>query len=157
MKASKEALVGLMAAIDHRLHRDASAWVLNSAGKSTGFAARAGRLRRVEATLVPDPAGSPFERIRLQIDPARASFDAASLARALRESAPAIWTMGHEIAKGALLFELVPLDDDEVGAILYRLSALLGEVSASGDPRPAVHPRLAPVVHFDAANRRHRP
>ncbi|MGW8330081.1 aminotransferase class V-fold PLP-dependent enzyme [Streptomyces sp. NPDC055897] len=125
MKASKEAVIGVLAAIEARQELDMTAWRRQQADKVADFVVRAGALRGVAATSVPDPTGLPFERARLDVDPAVAGMDAAALVTALRVGAPSIWVMPGRPDAEELFLELVALEPAEIDAVLVRLSELL--------------------------------
>jgi L-seryl-tRNA(Ser) seleniumtransferase len=125
MKASKEAIIGVLAAIDQRTAMDLEGWPRMQADKVSDFVRRAGVLPGIRATAVADPAGMPFPRAHLQVESTRADKNAAALAEALKSGTPAIWVMGHGLARGELILELVPLEAEECNAILARLAALL--------------------------------
>ena len=124
MKATKEALVGVLAALAERRHLDLGDWSARQERKVADFVARANRIPGLRAALVPDPSGMPFPRACIAVDPA-ASPNAAALAKALQEGTPPIWLMDHEADEGRLILELVPLDDREIAAILARLEVLV--------------------------------
>jgi L-seryl-tRNA(Ser) seleniumtransferase len=125
MKATKEAILGAIAALDERRGLDLATWSAAQTKKAERFAARAGRLPGIAARVVPDPTGLPFPRVSLAVDAAAAGGDARALSEALRSGTPAVWLMDHAAARGELLLELVPLGEAELDAILARLSALL--------------------------------
>jgi L-seryl-tRNA(Ser) seleniumtransferase len=125
MKPTKEAIIGALAALAERGDLDLAAWSRVQAEKVARFVARAGALRGVRAAAIADPTGLPFPRAEVAVDPVAAGMDAAALAQALRAGTPSIWTMGHGLARGCLLLELVPLNDAEIETILARLEAVL--------------------------------
>ena len=125
MKATKEAVVGVLAALQERRQLDLAQWSATQQRKLAGFIERAARLPGVEVGAVPDPTGLPFARACLSLRPGGATCDAMALARQLRAGTPSIWLMDHEAASGRLFLELVPLADDEIDLILDRLAALL--------------------------------
>ncbi|MFI6475361.1 aminotransferase class V-fold PLP-dependent enzyme [Streptomyces sp. NPDC050516] len=125
MKASKEAVIGVLAALEARQELDMAAWRQQQADKVADFVARAGALRGVTAESVPDPTGLPFERAGLEVDPAVSGMDAAALGTALRAGSPSIWVMSGREGREELLLELVPLAPAEIDAILARLGELL--------------------------------
>ncbi len=124
MKASKEAIAGVLAAVAERQAKNAAAWSVGQERKVTIFLKRAGWLRGVVARAVADPTGLPFSRAALQLG-SGASIDAEGLARALKAGEPSIWVMDQDAAVGVLTFELVQLTDDEIDVVLTRLSELL--------------------------------
>jgi len=125
MKPSKEAILGLLAAIEERETVDLAAWSRDQDAKLARFLARVEGLAGVSAAGVADPAGMPFARAELTIDPARAGQDATNLADTLAAGDPAIWVMRHELAAGRIILELVPLDDGEIETIAGRIAAEL--------------------------------
>ncbi|MGW7291750.1 aminotransferase class V-fold PLP-dependent enzyme [Streptomyces xiamenensis] len=125
MKAGKEAVVGVLAALEARRALDVEAWAREQADKVARFVERAGSLRGITATPVADPTGLPFPRAGIRVDPVRAGMDAGALATALRRGSPPVWVMSDQQDAGDLVLELVPLADGEVDAILSRLAALL--------------------------------
>lgn len=125
MKASKEAVVGVLAAIEARQELDLAVWRQQQADKVADFVERAGAVPGITASSVPDPTGLPFARARLVVDPAVAAMDSAALDAALRAGSPSIWAMPGRRDAEELLFELVPLTPDEIDVILARLAELL--------------------------------
>lgn len=125
MKPSKEAIVGLLVAIDERRALDAASWAREQAGKVAGFIERCTGLAGVSARARPDPSGMAFERVHLRIEPAIAGTDATRLAAMLADGAPSIKVMTHGLAKDEIILELVPLAPAEVDAIILRLAELL--------------------------------
>ncbi len=124
MKASKEALVGVLAALEEREALDLPAWQAEQARKVDWFVAQAGGIPGIVASVTPDTSGLPFSRVRLQVGPSHRLASAATLAAALRQGAPSIWVMDHAAADGHVLLELVSLRDDEMGEIILKLLAL---------------------------------
>lgn len=119
MKASKEAIAGVLAAIEEREALDPAAWMTEQERKLARFLEGATSLPGMCAETEPDPTGLPFARARLRMEPARA----VALAQALRSGDPSIWSIDQGAASGDVVFELVPLQDDEIDAILARLRA----------------------------------
>ncbi|MEO8527075.1 MAG: hypothetical protein ABI460_20265, partial [Caldimonas sp.] len=121
MKATKEGIVGVLAALEERRLLDVDAWRSEQDRKVRWFVDAARELRGITASSSPDPTGLPFSRVVLRIDPAVHGQGASSLARALREGRPAIWLMEHAVAQECLMLELVPLTDGEMKIIIDRL------------------------------------
>jgi L-seryl-tRNA(Ser) seleniumtransferase len=125
MKASKEAIIGALVALEERQRLDLAAWRKTQDAKVSGLVARANALPGIAARAVPDPAGMPFARAHLRVDPARAGRDAKTLAQELKGGTPSIWVMTHGLDAGELILELVPLTDAEIDTILLRLRDIL--------------------------------
>jgi L-seryl-tRNA(Ser) seleniumtransferase len=124
MKPTKEAVVGVLAALQERRSLDLDRWAANQQSKVAAFVKQAARIGGLHATMVPDSTGLPFSRACLIVDPVGVDWSAAALARHLRDGDPPIWLMDHEAGEGRLFLELVPLDEGEVREILRRLAAL---------------------------------
>jgi uncharacterized pyridoxal phosphate-dependent enzyme len=124
MKATKEGIFGVLAALEERQRWDETAWRDEQARKVDGFVAAAGTLPGVAARAVADPTGLPFSRAHLAIGP-REGMTAASLAASLRAGSPAIWVMDQSSRDGEIALELVALKDAEIVCILARLAELL--------------------------------
>jgi uncharacterized pyridoxal phosphate-dependent enzyme len=125
MKATKEALLGCLAAIEQREQLSVSAWQAEQDAKVAFFVEGAARLPGLRAVAVPDPAGLPFSRAVLSVDPATAGRTAATLLQELRAGSPSVWVMGHQAGQGRLALEFVPLRHDEIVRILARLQQIL--------------------------------
>jgi len=122
MKAGKEAIVGVLAALQVRAALDLSAWREEQRRKVEGFVDALAPIPGLRAEAVPDPAGMPFSRVVVSVgEPALPGWTAQWLAGRLRDATPSIRVMEHALAHGQLVLELVPLRDDELGAIVRAL------------------------------------
>jgi seryl-tRNA(Sec) selenium transferase len=124
MKATKEALVGVLAALEERERLDLPAWQAEQARKVAWFVAQVSGLPGIEADAQPDSSGLPFPRVRLQVASTHRFASATALAAALRQGDPSIWVLDQAAAEGYLLLELVALRDDELRDIVDRLATL---------------------------------
>lgn len=125
MKASKEAIVGLLACIEERENLDLDAWREIQTAKVTDFVQRSGDIPGLSTYSEADPTGLPFSRAYLSVDAAVTALDASILAVALRSGSPSIWVIDSEISDGKLGFELVHATTSEIEAILKRLADLV--------------------------------
>jgi len=124
MKASKEGILGALAALDERQTLDLLQWRDRQARKVSDFAHRANRIPGISARAVPDRAGMPISRVHLHIDPARVGQSAGAVAETLRAGDPSIRVMEDDAENGVLALELVPLDSAELDTIIERLDEL---------------------------------
>jgi len=124
MKATKEAIVGVLAALEERQTLDLDAWRAEQDRKLRWFLDHTKSIAGIDTRALPDPAGMPFSRAGLQVDPSHPLKTAPALASALQQGEPSIWVMDHLAAQGQLVLELVPLDQDELQEIVERLTAL---------------------------------
>lgn len=125
MKATKEAIIGVLVTLDERADLDLAEWCLMQSRKLSDFIDRANEIASITAWPVADPAGMPFSRTHLQVDEKQACMNAPSLVAALKAGTPSIWVMEDKLADGEIVFELVQTSEDEIEIILARLSNLL--------------------------------
>ena len=69
MKPTKEAVVGVLAALQERRSLDLDEWTANQHSKVAAFVKQAARIGGLRATTVPDSTGLPFSRVCLTVDP----------------------------------------------------------------------------------------
>ncbi|MFK4088303.1 aminotransferase class V-fold PLP-dependent enzyme [Kribbella sp. NPDC020789] len=119
MKPTKEAIIGLIAALEEWQARDRMKWEADQLTKVTDFADAAGRIPGVTAAVVPDPTGLQISRVVLTVP------DAHRVATELEAGRPPIYVMTDRLADDQLTLELVPLNKEEIATILARLWALL--------------------------------
>jgi L-seryl-tRNA(Ser) seleniumtransferase len=125
MKLSKEAIVGVLAAIEERQRLDLPGWREAEDRKVSAFVARAGRIKGIAARCEADPAGMPFSRACLRIHTEHPALDAKALVNALKSGSPSSWVMEHRLADAELVLELVQVSEGELERILRRLSELM--------------------------------
>lgn len=130
MKASKEAVCGVLAAISERRKMDIAAWRDSQQEKANLFVRQANKLPGIKASLQADPAGMPFSRVHLAVENNGAGLSAESLAARLRLGQPSIWVMTHALSKGQIILELVPLNNNELELIISCLSEILAPISS---------------------------
>ncbi len=123
MKASKEAIVGVLAALEERERLDIVAWKRAQDRKVHRLLELLHPSQRVQVGAVDDPVGMPFQRVALAF--AGGASVAKAVARQLKAGRPSIWTMEHALAQGVLQLELVGLKDEEVRHLATRLNAEL--------------------------------
>jgi L-seryl-tRNA(Ser) seleniumtransferase len=131
MKPSKEAIAGVLAALEEREQLDLPRWRASQRVKVAHFIGQANTIPGIRASEAPDPSGMPFSRISLEVSPAGRRWDAVALAAALRDGTPSIRTMDRAATQGRILLELVPLEDDELQAILDRIAAIASELDGT--------------------------
>lgn len=127
MKASKEALLGVLQAIAEREQLDSGAWFALQDEKVRCFIAAFTGINDVTARAVADPAGMPMSRVHLSITSVSARLNASALAKVLKGGSPSIWVMEHLLAENQLVLELTMLDAAEIDQVASRITALLGQ------------------------------
>ncbi|WP_439588752.1 hypothetical protein [Hydrogenophaga sp.] len=127
MKASKEAIVGVLAALEERDRLDGTAWKLLQQRKVDLLLDLLQPCQGVQSQAENDPVGMPFQRVRLTI--AGGAGAAREIVRRLKAGRPSIWVMEHGLAEGILRLELVGLHESEVRHLAHELTAALDEPS----------------------------
>jgi seryl-tRNA(Sec) selenium transferase len=125
MKATKESIVGVLAAIEEREKLNLYQWQRLQDQKITDFVERANTFSGVKARTEQDPTGLPFSRVQMKIDSNETSLNARLLANKLRSGSPSIWVMDQNAEEGEIGLELVQATKNEIEAIFSRLSLLL--------------------------------
>ena len=100
MKASKESMLGVLAAIEERVSLSLEEWEKAQEGKVNRFVERANAISGLSAQAEPDPTGLPFERVSLAIDASLSRYNAKTLASKLKSGKPSIWIMDQNAAEG---------------------------------------------------------
>jgi uncharacterized pyridoxal phosphate-dependent enzyme len=126
MKPTKEATVGVLAALEEWHAMDRAKWEADQAAKVAAFVHAAGELPGLTAEVLPDPTGLPLSRVLLTVS---GGIDATTLAAELEHGTPPIYVSTAQSLEGQLILELVPLDSDELEIILTRLAM---ELQATG-------------------------
>ena len=125
MKAGKEAVIGAIAALQHRRTENRYEWIAGQTAKAEDFAQQLNALPGVHAELVDDPVGNPFARVRAWIDREICGSTASAVAKLLAEGDPLISVQDHDDANRALMFEILALTADELIEIHRRLADIL--------------------------------
>ena len=125
MKATKESIIGVLAAIYERENLNLIDWQKIQGQKVSSFIERANTYIGVNAGAEADPTGLPFSRVRFSIDSELATIDAKTLVSKLKMGFPSIWVMDQNVDNGAFDLELIQITDNEIDIIFSRLSKLL--------------------------------
>lgn len=125
MKASKEAIAGILASVEEREHLVLDTWREMQDVKVAHFVQRSGEMRGISSYSEADPTGLPFSRAYLIVDAAVTGLDASTLAIALKSGQPSIWANDTEVSDGKIGFELVQIANSEIEVILTRLFDIL--------------------------------
>ncbi|WP_394747437.1 aminotransferase class V-fold PLP-dependent enzyme [Spongiimicrobium salis] len=122
MKATKEVIVGVLAAIEARQQLDLPEWQQEQGQKVADFVTKVGDIPGLQATAVKDPTGLPFSRVCITVDNTQATITTAELAQRLKTGNPQIWVLHTEQENKPLFFELVGLDTADITTILEKLT-----------------------------------
>ena len=125
MKPSKEAIVGVLAALEERQAQDQVAWKKKQDEKVVLAAALLHKCPGIEVTIDPDPSGMPFQRVRVRC--LKGEGMARAVVQALKAGSPSIWVMEHQLGQGAMQLELVALSEEEVRQVVDAIGSALGD------------------------------
>ena len=125
MKPTKEALAGVIAAIDLREHVSMESWRPAQQRRLDAVQAASLAWPGVTAAREPDPQGNGFDRLWLTVDADVAGVDAAGLAQRLRDGDPVVAVAPHRVARGQIGLELSGVDDAETQALCRLIGAAL--------------------------------
>lgn len=122
MKATKEAIIGVISAIDERLNLDLDKWKKEQDDKLVSFIDNINKIAGLKAISIPDYTGLPFSRACLSVDESISKVTTCELSKLLKSNSPQIWTIDNECKNNRLIFEILPLTVDELKIILERLT-----------------------------------
>jgi len=125
MKASKEAILGVLAALEQRDQRDGLSWSNEQESKVIDFVQCANCINGIQARILDDPTGLPFVRAGLKIDADSPRKTAIELVSALKSGKPSIWVMDDKVDDDEIGLELVQVTNGEIKVVLDRLTELL--------------------------------
>jgi L-seryl-tRNA(Ser) seleniumtransferase len=127
MKPSKEALAGVMAAVDAREKDDTQGRQPLELEKVRVVLAAASSWRGIVAVVEPDPVAHEVQRIWLRVDERSAGMPAHALARGLLDGEIAIATAPHRLDRGEIGLELSGATLDEVHVLCKQIQTLLAK------------------------------
>lgn len=127
MKPSKEAIVGVLAALEERQAMDPVVWRQQQDQKVAKAVAMLGACPDIQATAEPDPVGMPFQRVRTRI--LKGAAAARAVALTLKAGSPSIWVMEHQLDQGVIMLELVALSEEEVQQLVEAIGSALATLA----------------------------
>ncbi|RYF35799.1 MAG: hypothetical protein EOO25_21975 [Comamonadaceae bacterium] len=125
MKPTKEALAGVIAALDQRESLPVAAWRLAQQRKVDAVAQAASQWPGVSVAREPDPQGNGFERLWLTLEAGAGRPDAAAVVRCLRDGDPAVAVAPHRMERGQIGLELSGVDETELDELCAMLLGAL--------------------------------
>jgi D-glucosaminate-6-phosphate ammonia-lyase len=140
MKIGKEALAGLVAALEAYAGRDDAAlrrlWDRRVEAIAAGLADVPGLRVAVEV----DEAGRAIRRVALSAAPG-SNLTMVEVARALARGTPPVVVRGHRLAEGVALIDPRPLASDDVDTVVRRVREAVAAVRAAGGASARRPPR----------------
>lgn len=122
-KASKEAIVGLLVALEEFLARDERANAEAVRGRLTQIAARLASERRLKAEVVMGRSASAPPRLALHVEPPPAGPGAARLAERLRRGEPRVFFAEGRIGENVLIADLIAVLPEDDAALVRVIQA----------------------------------
>ncbi len=121
MKVGKESILGLLAALEVYLGRDADAVRSERAGIIVELAAALQDLPHTKVQQVPDEAGRDILRLALSPDGAALGFTAVDLARRLAQGTPQVVVRSHQANMGTIQLDPRPLLREDVPVLVEAI------------------------------------
>lgn len=125
MKAGKEAIIGAMAALEHRIQEDIPAWSADQDRKVQMILDRLADIPGLTLNVDPDPGGSPFSRVRLTPDPNITGCSAAAFRDVLAAGDPAIVLRAHHVDEGYVNIDAIEMTHEEIEYVCAEIRRTL--------------------------------
>jgi seryl-tRNA(Sec) selenium transferase len=114
MKAGKEAIFGVIAALEFRMQQDMPAWTAEQDRRVQKIIDALGDISGLTLSIDPDPNGCPFSRARLTPNESVTGHTAASLTAALIEGNPTVVPRAHHTDEGYINLDAIEMTDEEI-------------------------------------------
>jgi len=131
MKAGKEAIFGVIAALEHHRRQDLAGWIAEENRKVQRVLDLLKDVPGVQAAVDPDPNGCPFSRVRLSADAEVTGHSAVSLTQALAAGDRTVVVRVYHPDEGCVYLNLTEMNDEEIAFACGKISEIL---SASNTP-----------------------
>ena len=131
MKAGKESIYGVMAALEAWEKRDNAGIRAREAAALKLWKDTLEGKPGVTATIMPDPTKNPLDRLQVALDPEAAHITAWDLAAALRDGSPPVIVRDHEVEHGHFFLDPCNLHPGQDSVVAERLEAELAKARAS--------------------------
>ena len=125
MKAGKEAIFGVMAALEYREREDVEAWTAEQDRKVDLVLELLSGIEGLSLGVDADPNGCPFSRARLTPDVEVCGVDVFELNRRVAEGDPSVRLRAHHANEGYLYIDAIELTDEEVHLVCERIRGVL--------------------------------
>lgn len=114
MKAGKEAIFGVIAALEFRMQQDMPGWTAEQDRRVQKIIDALSDISGLTLSIDPDPNGCPFSRARLTLDARVTGHTAATLAAALIEGDPTVVPRAHHTDEGYINLDAIEMTDEEI-------------------------------------------
>ena len=131
MKAGKEAIFGVIAALEHHMQQDMSSWTAEEDRKVRRVLDLLADAPGLQTAASPDPNGCPFSRAKLAIDPEASGHTAVSLPQALAEGDPSVVVRVYHPDEGCIYLNMTEMNDDDITFACGRIRGILSREEVS--------------------------
>ena len=125
MKAGKEAIFGVMAALEYRMEQDTEEWTAEQDRRVSLILEQLQDIPGLSLSVDPDPNGCPFSRARLTPDKTVTGHSAQSLTTALAAGDPTVVARAHHAEEGYICLDAVEMNDDDILYACQKVRTLL--------------------------------
>lgn len=125
MKAGKEAISGVMAALEYRMNQSIPDWTAEQDRRVQLILDQLADIPGLKLSVDPDPNGCPYSRARLTPDNEATGHTAASLTAELAEGDPTVVARAHHADEGYIYLDAVELTDDEIKFACDKVKKIL--------------------------------
>jgi uncharacterized pyridoxal phosphate-dependent enzyme len=146
MKAGKEAVMGVISALEHWESLDHARIEAVVEEKAQVAKSRLAGLPGLDVRVVRDETGNPFSRVVLAVDPDDAGLTAYALGAALAAGTPRIMLRNLYADQGILQMDVRRLDEPTLELVCDRIIATLKDRRGGSDSMPTPADRAAEAV-----------
>jgi len=132
MKVGKEAVLGLLAALEAYVGRDEAAEHDRQRAIVSEILGALGDLPHTRVAEAPDEVGRRIVRVALSPDAGALGFTATDLARALADGTPRVMVRAHRAAAGTIALDPRPLAKADVPVLVDAIRAAYRRLGARG-------------------------
>jgi L-seryl-tRNA(Ser) seleniumtransferase len=125
MKVSKELIIGLLTALELYVQDSAAEVARRSRWRLEQIAAALAPLHVTYQWIEPADSSAP-PKLRVVVDELRLGRTALDVCSSLRSGCPPIYVNTSELSRGAILIDASVMRDDQLAAVIRRLSEELG-------------------------------
>lgn len=147
MKVGKESIMGVIAAMNDWMSRDAKAIREVEQASLEEWRDAIANLPGITPRIVPDPTNNPLDRLQVEIDPKQAGASAGVFAAALGRQDPAIIVRDHEVELGYFQLDPCNLLPGQRSLVTEALRQVLSNGAALAN-QAEVDPRNGGVLSY---------
>ena len=126
MKPGKEAILGVVAAMELYSNTDLEQWASAERQKLEDIMAQLGDVPGLRLSLSPDPNGCPIDRIEAEIDTAATGLTSQAVHRALLEGDPVVYIRIHNRDPKRFVINATEMRREDVEVLCDRIRRVFG-------------------------------